>query len=121
MPGYGLLDAGQGTGLLPWSWARERLERSHDYWVATVGADGRPHVSPVWGVWIDDALWFSCSPGSRKARNLAADPRCTATTDNALEPVILEGRAALAPEGGAAYTAGINAKYEVDYAVSFVD
>jgi hypothetical protein len=27
MPGYGLLDATQGTGLLPWSWAVERLER----------------------------------------------------------------------------------------------
>ncbi|HXN58297.1 MAG TPA: hypothetical protein VN912_06910 [Candidatus Angelobacter sp.] len=35
MPGYGTLDAEHGTGLLPWSWARERLERSHDYWVAS--------------------------------------------------------------------------------------
>ncbi|TME13797.1 MAG: pyridoxamine 5'-phosphate oxidase, partial [Chloroflexi bacterium] len=44
MPGYGILGAGEGTGLLPWSWAQERLEQSHDYWVATSGADGRPHV-----------------------------------------------------------------------------
>jgi hypothetical protein len=36
MPGYGLLDAAQGTGLLPWSWAEERLESSHDYWLATL-------------------------------------------------------------------------------------
>ena len=59
MPGYGLLDATLGTGLLPWSWAVERLTRSHDYWVATVRPDGRPHVMPVWGIWMDDALWFS--------------------------------------------------------------
>ncbi len=52
MPGYGLLDAAQGAGLLPWSWAVERLQRSHDYWVATVRPDGPPHVMPVWGVWM---------------------------------------------------------------------
>jgi hypothetical protein len=95
MPGYGLLDAAQGAGLLPWSWAVERLERSHDYWVATVDGDGRPHVMPVWGVWTDDALWFSSSRGSRKARNLAANAHCAITTDNAYEPVVIEGEAAL--------------------------
>ena len=33
MPGYGILPAGEGTGLLPWEWAVERLARSHDYWL----------------------------------------------------------------------------------------
>ena len=29
---------------------------------------------PVWGVWLPetDRFWFSCSPTSRKARNIAA-------------------------------------------------
>ena len=35
MPGYGTQGPTEGTGLLPWSWATERLTRSHDYWVAT--------------------------------------------------------------------------------------
>src|SRR5260370_41551843 len=87
MPGYGTLDAHQGTGLLPWSWARERLVRSHDYWVATVRPDGHPHMMPVWGVWMDDALWFSSSRGPRKTRNLAANAHCTIATANAYEPV----------------------------------
>ena len=39
MPGYGTLGPDQGTGLLPWSWAEERLVRSHDYWVATTWPD----------------------------------------------------------------------------------
>jgi PPOX class probable F420-dependent enzyme len=95
MPGYGVLGADEGTGLLPWSWAEERLTRSHDYWVATVWPNGRPHVTPVWGVWLDGAVWFSCSPGSRKTRNLTAEPRCTVTTDNALEPVVVDGEAEL--------------------------
>ncbi len=37
MPGYGILPADAGSGLLPWAWAVERLERSHNYWVATGG------------------------------------------------------------------------------------
>src|ERR1700726_1692100 len=91
MPGYGTLDADQGTGLLPWSWAEERLARSHDYWVATTRPDGRPHLMPVWAVWFEDALGFSSSNGSRKATNLAADTRCTIATDDAAEPVVVDG------------------------------
>jgi PPOX class probable F420-dependent enzyme len=121
MPGYGVMEATQGTGLLPWSWARERLQRSHDYWVATIRPDGRPHVMPVWGVWMEDALWFSSSRASRKARNLAADPRCTITTDNAYEPVVIEGEAELIddPVAIGAFKAETNRKYQTDYSIDF--
>jgi len=88
MPGYGTLDAHQGTGLLPWSW------------------------DP-----------FSSSRGSRKARNLAANPACAITTDNPSEPVIIEGTAELvqAPTAIAAFTAETNRKYQTDYSVDFFD
>ena len=89
MPGYGV--PSEPDGMLPWSFAEERLTASHDYWLATRWPDGRPHVMPVWGAWFDTSLWFSTDQTSRKARNLATDPRCVVTTDNALEPVILEG------------------------------
>src|ERR1700730_15336214 len=119
MPGYGLLEADQVTGLLPWAWGVERLTRSHDYWVATVRPDVRPHVMPVWGVWMDDALWFSSSRGSRKARNLAADAHCTITTDNAYEPVVIEGEAALTDDLAAigAFVTELNRKYKTDVRV----
>lgn len=121
MPGYGVLDAAQSTGLLPWSWAVERLARSHDYWVATVRPDGRPHVMPVWGIWLEGAIWFSSSRGSRKARNLAANPSCTITTDNAYEPVIIEGAAVLVSDlpAVARFVAATNEKYQTDYSVDF--
>jgi PPOX class probable F420-dependent enzyme len=121
MPGYGVLEADQGSGLLPWSWARERLERSHDYWVATTRPDGRPHVMPVWGIFVDDVLWFSSSRGSRKARNLAANPRCAITTDNAYEPVVIEGTAELVHDltAIAAFVIKINDKYHTDYSIDF--
>ena len=48
MPGYGTLGPEEGTGLLPWSWAVERLKASRNDWLATVRPEGGPHVMPVW-------------------------------------------------------------------------
>ncbi|WP_354645156.1 pyridoxamine 5'-phosphate oxidase family protein [Kitasatospora camelliae] len=123
MPGYGILPAEQGSGLLPWSWAGRRLADSHDYWLATVRPDGRPHVMPVWGVWLDDRLWFSTALGSRKARNLAVHPDCAVTTDDPLNPVVLEGRAETVPDRPAIirFLAALNTKYRTDYGPDFLD
>jgi pyridoxamine 5'-phosphate oxidase-like protein len=123
MPGYGMLPADQGTGLLPWSWATDRLRESHDYWVASGWPDGRPHVMPVWGVWVQEAFWFSSSPGSRKVRNLRARPECTVTTDDARNPVVLDGVAEIRPDepDRLLLLESMNAKYEVDYGLDFLD
>jgi hypothetical protein len=91
MPGYGLAKATAGRGLLPWRWARERLVKSHNYWLSTSRPDGGPHVMLVWGLWLDEAFYFSTGRESRKARNLAANPRCVICTENAAQAVILEG------------------------------
>jgi hypothetical protein len=121
MPGYGLREASEGTGLLPWSWATERLARSHDYWVATADAEGVPHVMPVWGAWLEEALWFSSSRASRKARNLSARPRCTIATDNPQEPVIVQGDSELISdiEAISRFVAAVNAKYKTGYGLDF--
>jgi PPOX class probable F420-dependent enzyme len=121
MPGYGISAA--ASGMLSWEWAVERLAASHDYWLATTWADGRPHVMPVWGVWEDAGLWFSSSLQARKARNLARDPRCVLTTDNPREPVVLEGIAELVRDIQAIgrFAAWTNAKYGTDYAPEFFE
>ena len=113
MPGYGVLPADQGSGLLPWGEAERRLTVSHDYWVATTRPDGSPHVMPVWGVWLDDRLWFSSGRRSRKSRNLAADPHCTVTTDDARDPVVVDGLAARLTDRAAieVFVEAVNAKY----------
>ena len=123
MPGYGILPADEGQGLLPWSWAVERLRASHDYWLATTWPDGGAHVMPVWGVWNDGSLWFSSSLGSRKALNLAHDTRCVLTTDDARNPVIVEGDAERINDLDliAAFNDTANAKYETNYTVDFYD
>jgi Pyridoxamine 5'-phosphate oxidase len=122
MPGYGTLPAGEGSGLLPWSWAEERLAGSHDFWLATVTPQGVPHLMPVWAVWHEGQLWFSSSNGSRKARNLGAEPRCTLSTDNPLEPVVVQGRARRVTDRAAlsAMLAAENAKYGTDYGLQMV-
>lgn len=79
------------SGLKPWSWALERLEKSHNYWISTSRPDGRPHLMVVWGVWWEDAFWFTTGPRTRKAKNLAAHRECVIGTDQADEAVILEG------------------------------
>ncbi len=91
IPGYGILDATGGRGLLPWDWAVERLTKSRNYWIATTCPDGRPHCVPVWGVWLDDAFYFSSGAKSRKARNLAANPNCVVCPEDGIQAVSLEG------------------------------
>jgi len=123
MPGYGRLPAEDGTGLLPWSWAEQRLVRSHDYWLATVTPSGAPHLMPVWAVWHEDRLWFSSSNGSRKARNLASEQRCALSTQDPLEPVVVQGRVqrVIDDEALGRMLAAENAKYGTDYGVEMVD
>jgi Pyridoxamine 5'-phosphate oxidase len=79
------------TGLKPWSWARERLEKSHNYWIATARPDGRAHLMVVWGIWWQNAFWFSTGLRSRKARNILTNRHCVIGTEKADEAVILEG------------------------------
>lgn len=79
------------TGLKPWSWALEHLEESHNYWIATTRPGGRPHLMLIWGIWWQDAFWFSTGPRTRKAKNIFVDPHCVIGTEKADEAVILEG------------------------------
>lgn len=124
MPGYGVVGPDEGSGLLPWRWARDKLAASHDYWLVTCWPDGRPHAMPVWGVWDDDdSLLFSSAGRSRKVRNLLADPRCVVTAEDPLEPVVVEGIAETVTEPALLRRTieAINAKYGTQLTVDFLD
>jgi len=93
-PGYGFP---KGTkGLLSWTWAEQRLKKSHNYWITTVKPDGSPHTMVVWGLWQDGRFLFSTGSNSRKARNLAANKHCIVCTEHAQEAVIVDGVAEIA-------------------------
>src|SRR5436305_12473360 len=88
-PGYGLSE--DSKGLLAWSWVKKQMGNCRTFWIASVHPSNRPHVMPVWGVWVDDAFYFSTGRKSRKGRNLSANPACTITTDDGANAVIVEG------------------------------
>ena len=55
--------------------------------------DGRPHSIPVWGFWVDGALFFGTARASRKARNLAQNPAVSIHLESGDDVIILEGNA----------------------------
>jgi nitroimidazol reductase NimA-like FMN-containing flavoprotein (pyridoxamine 5'-phosphate oxidase superfamily) len=116
-PGYGIVGPNDGKGLLPWSWVAKRMNGCRTFWVATVHAsESRPHVMPVWGVWLDDAFFFSTGRKSRKGQNLAANPACTVVNDDGEEAVIVDGRAEELTDAAALehVAAAYTRKYKMD-------
>jgi general stress protein 26 len=79
---------------LPFAHADERLTKSRNYWICTSRPDGRPHSIPVWGFWLDGALYFGTARATRKARNLAHNPAISVHLESGDDVVILEGIAA---------------------------
>ena len=78
-------------GLLPWSHVVDRMTQARHYWVATVDPEGRPHATPVDGLWIDDRLYFGGSPQTRRNRNLRGNAATCVHLENAMDVVILHG------------------------------
>jgi Pyridoxamine 5'-phosphate oxidase len=80
-----------------WAEAKQRLEnpeQGRTYWLATVRPDGRPHVGPLLGLWLEDAFYFITGETTRKGKNLAGNARCVVTTSSTALPaldIILEG------------------------------
>jgi len=91
MPGYGVPK--DKKGLLPWSHVIERMAEAQNYWVCTISPDGRPHATPVWGLWLDDRLYFGGGPQTRRNRNLAENPAVCVHLESGSDVVILHGDA----------------------------
>jgi nitroimidazol reductase NimA-like FMN-containing flavoprotein (pyridoxamine 5'-phosphate oxidase superfamily) len=80
-----------------WSETLRAIQSAELFWICTVRADGRPHVTPLVAVWLDDALHFCTGPQEQKSVNLGANPHVTLTSgcnswDEGLD-VVVEGDA----------------------------
>jgi len=87
-----------GFPALPWNRPRDLLAAgppSPDitFFVGTSRPDGRPHAAGVGALWLDGDLYFTGGPGTRKARNLAANPACTISVRLDDIDVVFEGDA----------------------------
>jgi nitroimidazol reductase NimA-like FMN-containing flavoprotein (pyridoxamine 5'-phosphate oxidase superfamily) len=100
-----------------WTDASRELEAAQVYWLSTVRADGRPHVTPLIAVWQDQSLYFTTGPSEQKVKNLAANEHVVVTTgrndlDTGLD-VIVEGHAVRVRDD--ATLEGLAAAYETKY------
>lgn len=89
--GYGI---GTGPdGMRDWKSVTAQLEKAKNYWLGTVPPDGSPHVMPVWGVWMNGAMYCGTDRESRKGRNLQKNPAVMVHLESGDEVEIVEGRA----------------------------
>ncbi|HEV2886409.1 MAG TPA: pyridoxamine 5'-phosphate oxidase family protein [Jatrophihabitans sp.] len=63
----------------------------HTCWLATINPDGGPHVTGIGALWADGAFWFETGERTRKARNLARDPRCVLSMATEDFDLVVEG------------------------------
>jgi Pyridoxamine 5'-phosphate oxidase len=88
--GYGVKEDGP---YLEWASVEDWLVEATEYWLATTRPDGRPHVVPRWGVWLDERFWYDGSPLTRHARNISANPACALHLESGTTVTIIEGTA----------------------------
>jgi hypothetical protein len=106
------INLGTADGLPPVDWAAvlEKLEagaapapdahNARTTWLVTTNEDGGAHVTAVGALWLDGAFWFQTGAGTRKAHNVARDPRCSIATSIRDADVVVEGDAARVTDPG---------------------
>jgi hypothetical protein len=99
------LDTIYGSPLLEWVDIKARLDQGlsqapetggpnrHTCWLATINRDGSPHLTGVGALWVDGAFWFETGDATRKAKNLARDPRCTLSVATHDFDLVVDGEA----------------------------
>ncbi len=70
-----------------------RLGRAMEIWIGTVRADGRPHMTPVWFIWLDEEmrLFIAISSFSVKWVNLIGNQNVVAALPDPTNVLIIEG------------------------------
>jgi hypothetical protein len=94
-----------GNAPIPWARALKALEVAPatpedpggptTYWLATIRPDKRPHIAGVGALWVDDKFFFVSGAGTRKSRNLAANPNCVISVALRGLDLVVEGTARL--------------------------
>jgi len=108
---WGAIEArlGAGVTMAPGTGGPDR----HSCWLATINADGSPHVTGIGALWADGCFWFETGQGTRKGRNLARDPRCTLSLATREFDLVVEGDAAVVTDP--AVVAGMAARWAEDW------
>jgi general stress protein 26 len=81
------LGEADGLPVLDWADVEQQLEDLWKHedphspnrstcWLTTLNEDGSPHVTSVGGLYHSGSCWFQTGRNTRKAKNVARDPRC---------------------------------------------
>ncbi|MCZ4078438.1 PPOX class F420-dependent oxidoreductase [Rhodococcus sp. H36-A4] len=89
------------------------IERSRVATLATIGADGQPHLVAMWYGVIDGEVWFETKAKSQKAVNIRRDSRITVlvedgNTYDTLRGISIEGRAEILDDPESISAVGIS-------------
>lgn len=82
---------GKASTKLDWPSVRAQLERAERYWIATIRPDGRPHVVPVDGIWVEDLWYYGGSEKTVHQRAVSANPNVVMHLEDTMRAVIVEG------------------------------
>lgn len=94
---------------------QERLETAQNIWFASVRAEVRPHLAPIWFAWTEEKFYICTESASVKARNISINPHVVLALEDGLHPVICEGQAKpIAPPWPARVLEIFMAKYKWD-------
>jgi hypothetical protein len=84
----------RGGTFIAWQDVIKRLRTASGYWLATVTPGGRPHVVPIWGVFVGDDLFLETgAPETIKNRNLVVHNEIAVHLDGVDDVVLVRGRA----------------------------
>lgn len=94
-----------GNEPIPWSRALEQLDAITEQtapgepdksppWLATTRSDGRPHLTAVGALWVDEKFYFTSGAGTRKSQNLAENSNCVVSVSLPDLDLVVEGTAA---------------------------
>ena len=101
---------------VPWEYVEQRLRDSVNYWLCSVRPDGRPHVIPRWGVYLDGKFYYDGSPETRHARNLEANPNISLHLESGSDVVIMDGTSQPAGKPAPEFAVRLAEAYRAKYA-----
>lgn len=67
-----------------------RLSHENNIWIATVRPDGRPHLTPIWFIWLDERIYVLTTSHAVKTKNLLTNPNACFALENGSQPLIVE-------------------------------
>lgn len=120
---YGIPESKEG--MLTWEFVEGHIAADRSYWVTTIRPDGKPHVRPTWGVWVDGTFYCGGGERTRWVRNLSTNADIVVNREDAEEVVIIEGTAERIDEETADHSlverldAAYESKYDIRHGTPF--